>query len=204
MADIAFPTLGHEYADSLEVSIISNQTGFTSPLNATTAVVELPGSRWAFSLTFDKTTVSDGALLSAWLVSLRGMANRALLHNFYRPTPRGTIAGTPLVNGGSQTGTTLNIDGVTNGTTLLRGDWVGFSQGTVNAQLVMVTADVTASGGAMAVSIFPEIRTSPSDNSAIVTTKPVGRFRLATPEAKWRPQVVGYTDFALDFVEAFS
>ena len=111
--------------------------------------------------------------------------------------PRGTIAGTPLVNGASQTGNTLTIDGCTVGTTLLAGDF--FS---VNSELKMVTADVTADGaGAMSITFEPPLRSSPADNAALTTTRPTARFMLQEDVQAWSTRPGLRTDFELVFVE---
>lgn len=105
------------------------------------------------------------------------------------PHVYGTYAGTPLVNGASQTGTSLITDGWTS-STLNKGDVFTIGSGStlvkaVNAQgyqdsglaqKFVVTQTVTDSGGAITVSISPAITTSgayrtvvaaPADNATI-------------------------------------
>lgn len=98
----------------------------------------------------------------------------------------GSMGGTPLVNGASQTGSTLAIDGVTAGNTWTKG--TVFTLAGVNSvhpesrvstgklQQFVVTADATFTGGAATVSISPSIVTSgalqtvsgsPADNAAV-------------------------------------
>lgn len=200
MAVITFPTLSRTAPARLRWGLIANTQISVSPLNGTIQTQELPGARWKIQCDFPALLDADAALMRGFLAKLRGQANRVDLWPFDRETPRGTIAGTPLVNGGSQTGTTLNIDGLTVGTTLLTGDY--FAVGT---QLFMCVADATANGsGQMAITCEPPIRSSPADNAAVTLTKPKARFILSGPEVAWDVSVRGFADFAFDLVEAFA
>lgn len=199
MTTYAFPTLSVN-PSSMEWWLESNTQVFESPLNNSRQTLEIPGARWNFIYTWDDLIEADWRILSAWLSSLRGQANRFTASDISRPSPRGSIAGTPLVNGASQTGPTLNIDGVTNGTTLLKGDLIG-----VNGELREIIADVTASGGAMALTLDCALRSSPADNAAITVTSPTATFMLTDPSAPrraMRPPLRG--SFTLQAVEAFA
>jgi hypothetical protein len=80
----------------------------------------------------------------------------------------GAGGGTPLVKVGSQSGTTLNTDGWTNSTVVLKaGDCFTLAGLSV---LFRTTADVTSDGsGIAAISIMPPIvaGSSPADNAAL-------------------------------------
>lgn len=99
----------------------------------------------------------------------------------------GAYAGTPLVNGGSQTGATLVTDGWSSGASALKkGDIFTIAgvysvnpqsrQSTGQLQQFTVTADISDTSGAMSIGISPSIVTSgafktvsgsPADNAAI-------------------------------------
>lgn len=86
---------------------------------------------------------------------------------------------TPLVDGGSQTGTTIDTDGWDEGDGLNKGDYIAFENGTFR-ELHIVTADSFAdSNGDMTISVAPKVRRSPSDNAAIILEKPTGEFIAA-------------------------
>lgn len=86
---------------------------------------------------------------------------------------------TPLVDGGSQTGTTLDTDGWSEGDGLNKGDWIAFENGTFR-ELHMVTADSFAdSNGDMTITLAPKIRRSPSDNAALIIERATGEFIAA-------------------------
>ncbi len=199
MTTLSWPSLTVAGPGSLDWSLVPNTITFESPLSGSMQTVEFPGARWKVSMSMDNLQEADTALLQAMLVQLRGRAGRLALHNFARPTPRGTIAGTPLVMGASQTGNTLIIDGCTVGTTLKAGDFIG-----VNGELKMVVADATANGsGQMTLTIEPPLRSSPADNAAITTTRPTATFMLAQDETKWSSRPGVLTSFPLEFVETW-
>lgn len=203
MTTLTWPTLSHAAPRMLKWGLVSNTQGFTSPLSGAMQTTEMPGARWRCSFVMENLTEADAALLQAMLVQLRGQANRLLLHNFARPTPRGTATGTPLVNGASQTGTSLITDGWTAGITALKaGDYFG-----VNGELKMVTADATADGsGNATISFEPPLRAAPADNAALTTTKPLAIFMLAGPGIDWDAQPASsvLTSLPIDLIENWS
>lgn len=200
MTAIAWPTLTRSAPRAIDWSLQSNTVGFSSPLSGATQTVEFPGARWKVSFMVENLTEADAATLQAFLLRLRGRSGRFTLHNFARPAPRGTIAGTPLVKGAGQTGTTLAIDGVTAGTTLLAGDYFA-----VNGELKMVVADATADGtGQMTLTFEPPLRAAPADNAAITTDKPTATFMLTDDEAKWSVQPGKFSSFPIDAIEAWT
>jgi hypothetical protein len=106
----------------------------------------------------------------------------------------GTYAGTPLVNGASQTGSTLISDGWTSGAvSLKKGDVFTVAgvyavnpqsrQSTASLQQFVVTADISDTTGAITIPISPSIVTSgasqtvsgsPADNAAITMVGATG------------------------------
>jgi hypothetical protein len=200
MAVITYPT-NMPGPESCRWELASNTQVSISPLSGQVQTQELPGARWRVSI--DYPPVRDAAIratMRAFFASMRGQANRVDLWPFDCPRLRGTGAGTPLVNGASQTGASLITDGWTAATTVLKGDYLSVGQ-----QLFMASADGTASGGgAMTISVEPPIRTSPADNAAITITKPKARFMLADPTIGWRIDSNFLTGFSADFIEVFS
>lgn len=132
--------------------------------------------------------ISAKALLKGFIPTMTDFSV-FMSQNVPNQTVGNTASTTPLINGASQTGSTLNIDGWTNSTAVLnKGDIftiagvnqvnavTGSSLGTL--QQFVVTANVTSSsaGVTSAVAIFPSIITSgatqtvdssPADNAAV-------------------------------------
>jgi hypothetical protein len=161
----------------------TNTQTFTSPLTKTVQRMALGGSRWNATYSLPATTRAQAAYWKAFFDLLEGSANT---FNAFDPdckTPRGTATGTPLVNGGSQTGSSLVTDGWTHSVTVLRaGDY--FS---VNGELKRVTADATSDGSGNATLNFkPALRSSPADNAAITATRPTCTMILSDDmQAVW-------------------
>lgn len=200
MTTLTWPTLTKGTPAQLEWSLMANTQTYQSPLSRSVQTVELPGARWRVSFTLEDLDAADTAILQAFMAKLRGRAGRFTLHNFARTSPRGTAAGTPLVAGASQTGTSLNLDGFTAGTTLLAGDFFG-----VNGELKMVVADATANGsGQMAVTFEPPLRSSPADNAAITISSPTATFMLEDDAMRTITRAPFFSDISIVAIEAWS
>jgi len=158
-----------------------------SPFTYQQQAVAHAGQRWEVDVTLPSMNRADAEQWVAFLVSLRGRFGTFTLGDPVGASPRGSAGGTPLVNGASQIGGTLNIDGCTASQTgwLKAGDYIQL--GTAgSATLHKVLADVDSNGsGQVAVDIWPYIRTAPSDNATVVVTNTIGRFRLASDEQNW-------------------
>ncbi len=158
-----------------------------SPFTYQQQAVAHAGQRWEVDVTLPGMNRADAEQWVAFLVSLRGRFGTFTLGDPVGASPRGSAGGTPLVNGASQIGGTLNIDGCTTSQTgwLKAGDYIQLgTEG--SATLHKVLADVDSNGsGQVAVDIWPYIRTAPSDNATVVVTNTIGRFRLASDEQNW-------------------
>ncbi len=161
----------------------TNTQTFTSPLTKTVQRMLLGGARWNATYSLPAMKRSQAASWQAFFLLLQGQVNT---FNAFDPdckTPRGTATGTPLVNGGSQTGSSLITDGWTASITALKaGDY--FS---VNSELKMVTSDAIADGsGNATINFMPALRSSPADNAAITTSKPTCTMVLSDDmQAAW-------------------
>ena len=131
----------------------------------------------------------------AFLMSTRGSLNVFQMGDPLATTPRGSVSGTPLVNGGSQTGYLLATRGWThfaNGV-LLPGDWlqIGYR---LYRNLAIANAD---GNGNATLSIWPQIRESPNDGDALVTSNTKGLFRLKGNARKF--SMLGNRTYSLQF-----
>ncbi len=80
--------------------------------------------------------------------------------------------GTPLVDGGGQLGSTLNVDGITPGYVIKRGAFISITTSS-RRYVYQVTAQATASGaGEAALSIQPPLRVSPNNNDTVEIAAP--------------------------------
>lgn len=185
--------------------LVANTQVHESPLTKSVQRLRLTGERWMGEWTLPP--VKDRAVVAQWeafFVSLEGQYGTFWAGPPFRNLPRGSVGGTPLVNGANQTGSQLVLDGLPVSTTdvFKQGDYVRIN-GT--NQLVMVVADVTSDGsGNATLPIYPRLRDSPGDNATITTVDPVVQMMLVTDEVAWDVDKFGKFDFTFSAVEVYS
>jgi hypothetical protein len=146
---------------------------------ATTAI----GRRW--SEEYSALSLADSSVLG-FLAFINNCWSRGTAFDIVHPlleTPKGTIGGTPRVNGGSQTGSALTIDGATTGVTnwLRAGDVISIA-GLV--QVFDVLSNVNSDGsGNVVLTLNPPIfdGNSPADNALLTLSGVLFRAILADP-----------------------
>lgn len=158
----------------------TNTQRFESPLTKSVQRILLAGARWTATFSLPAMNRAQAAYWKAFFLLLEGSANT---FNGFDPdskTSRGaasTNPGTPLVNGGSQTGSSLIIDGAPHSINnwLMPADMFA-----VNGELKMITAPVNTDGSGNATIQFkPALRSSPADNAVITIQKPTCTMALA-------------------------
>lgn len=200
MTTYAFPTLTREFPSRFEWRSIAPTQYSRSSLSGQVQSQGLPGQRWAFAATWEALQGTDAAALQAFLVKLRGFGNRFTFYNAGQPAPRGTLSGTVLVNGGSQTGASLICDGAGAGTTLLTGEMLGF-----NGELHMLAADATADGsGNITFTLSYPMRASPANNAPVTYLRPTGTFMLLSQSVGWNVYAPSLSDISIEAEETFS
>lgn len=161
-----------------------------SPFSLSQQVYKHQGMRWEADITLPPMKRADAESWASFLLRLRGQYGTFLLGDPAAATPRGsasTTPGTPLVNGASQTGENLNIDGCPTSVTgyLKAGDYIQLGS-SATAQLYKVLEDVdTNASGEATLNIFPNLRSSPSDDASVTVSNAKGLFRLATNDVSW-------------------
>jgi hypothetical protein len=156
------------------------------------------GEHWTATLYFN-VGIDDRNELTGFLTRLNGGEHRVLLP-VYKAQQRGDLSGTPLVNGSSQKGTSLAINGAGASKTpwIAQGDW--FSVGN---ELKMATADANSDGsGLVTVNFRPRLHTSPASGAAITVSGVTAKFMLLTPNVQW--SVNAWNEMAetsLEFIE---
>lgn len=158
-----------------------------SPFTLQQQVIAHGGQGMEAVVTLPPMNRADAEDWLGFLMSLKGRIGTFLMGDPAGATPRGSAGGTPLVNGASQTGSSLNIDGATASQTgwLKRGDYIQLGSGsTATLHKVMTDADSNGSGQ-VSLDIWPDLRSSPADNAAVTVTNAKGRFRLAQSSQDW-------------------
>lgn len=157
----------------------------TSPFTGVQQVYAYTGQFWELDITLRPMSRDEAELWITFFMKLRGAYGTFLMGDPNGATARGVATGSPLVKGASQTGSTLLTDGWTSGVTniLRAGDYIQLgSAGT--SRLYKVLDDVTSDGsGNATLNIWPNLRSSPSDNAAITVSNCKSVFRLSTPNS---------------------
>lgn len=180
-----------------------------SPFTLKQQVISHAGQQWEAEIALPPMTRDEGEEWVSFLVKLKGQQGTFLLGDPSGATPRGSAAsalGTPLVNGGSQTGGGLTIDGAPASVSgyLKAGDYIQL--GTLSsATLHKVLNDVTTNGsGEAAIDIYPSIRTAPADNAAVTVSSAKGVFRLSSNETNWSINEVTHFGITFAAIEAIT
>lgn len=177
---------------------------FTSPLTKAVQRMVLGGARWTWTFSLPAMRREKAAMWKAFLDQLEGQANT---FNAFDPDciyPRGVATGTPLVKGGSQTGSSLAIDGCTANVTgwLKAGDYFA-----CNGELKRLTQDANTNGSGETTLYFkPAMRTSPPDNAAITVQKATCTMILSDDmQGMWECNAAGiYEPKTITAIEVFS
>lgn len=194
--------------NSVSVASQGNTGLFPSPLIASATTLDRGGQKMKILLSYTNVDQDDRAEILGLIFALRGQANRLRVPVFDNPK-RGAYGGTPLVDGASQTGSSLNLDGVSNVTNWIRrGDYLSVL---VNGdqELKVCTADATSSGGTVTVAFEPRLRASPANNAAVrvedgTLAAPAGVFVLENSIQGWTSKpgkTSKLSDIALALIE---
>lgn len=202
---LTFPT--HTGVASVQLSALDVVSVSTSPFTLSQQVVRHAGARWSGTITLPQMKREDAEYWNAFLLRLRGQFGTFLVGDKNGATARGTAstsAGTPAVNGSSQTGNELSIDGLPTSQTgyLLAGDYIQLGSGS-SSRLYKVLQDVdTNASGQATLNLWPDLRSSPLDNATVVVSNAKGVFRLVSNEATWSIDNIGIYGISFGIVEA--
>jgi hypothetical protein len=185
-------------------SVASSQ----SPFTLRQQVYQNAGARFEGNLEFPPLTRAQATELQAFFDELYGQFGTFLYGdpNYLVNGARGVASGSPLVAGGSQTGDTLDVDGLGNNITgwLLKGDYIQLGTGT-SSELYRVQSDVDTNGsGEATITLHRNLTSSPSDNAAVVVDGAKGLFRMASNVVDFSVGEAQFYSTNFAFVEAVS
>lgn len=182
----------------------TNTQRFTSPLSKATQRVKLGGDQWGSVYSLPKMNRRQASVWKAFFALCEGSVNTFNAFDPDRKEPLGPATGTPLVDGISQAGSSLTIDGCTPNVT----GWALPSDlFSVNGELKEITAPVNTNGSGQATVYFkPALRSSPADNAPLNFLKPTCTMALVDDmQAKWRCDRNGiYEEKTFAAIEVFS
>jgi len=173
-----------------------------SPFTFAQQVLTYPGQRWVADVTLPPLDRTDVDVWRSFFVKLNGREHTFNMGDPLSKTAKGSAGGTPLVNGGSQTGKNLVVDGAAASQTrwLLAGDYIQLGTGG-NARLYMVTDDVNTNGsGEATIPIWPDIQITPADNDPVVVSNTVGTFRLTSDDMTFETNSNSFSNLSFNAV----
>ena len=189
-----------------DIKITSIQPTLTSrTISGKRQTRQVGGQYWRIYATYPPMTRAQFDPIFGFLMKQRGSFET---FTFIPPVVSSTTAtgyGTPVINGGSQTGRTVNTDGWTAnqsaGNLLQAGNYLKFA----NHSKVYVLTDANTSGssGESTLSIEPALLTSPADGSAItIASVPFTVYLMNSGLVEYNVDNSGLFYYDLDLCEA--
>ena len=197
MTTYAFPTSLTPSTSAWE--LVTNTRDIVSPLTGAVQSVARKGSRWKITLAFNNLSGEDRSVLQGFLVQLNGSEHRFTVSDHSKITRGGAGGGTPVVDGASQTGNSINVSGATASVTnwLKAGDWLS-----IGSQLFMCTENTSSNGsGLVTVKVQPGIRTSPADDAAEDIALPVSGTFMLIKDAQWSNRPGVFSNITIEAIE---
>ena len=161
---------------------------------------QIGGQYFRMKATFPPMTRAQFAPIYAFVMKQRGRYESFTLIPPVLNAGLGSPAGTPLVNGASQTGRTIVTDGWNNSITIFKaGDYLKFAN---HDKVYTVTADATSDGsGDSTISIEPALITAPADDSAVTYTSVPFTVALRSGIQEFDTGTSGLFSLEIDFEE---
>ena len=201
MAILSFPAVD---PDTQQFGIKYNTQISSSEISGITQTVELPGARWAGSLSFTDMSKAESALLKVFLLNLRGSSGRFFYGDTSHKNPFNAVTGTPTIESGS----TPRLITVTLGSSspvLSAGDYIQVGNDDAR-ELKMVLSSAVVSGDTHQLTIEPMIRRTDYVGLSVGYSNAKGVFLLtSSDQANWgiRSKAL-LSDMNIEFIEVFS
>ena len=185
---------------SAEAALMRFGIDLVPPLGGVTQRVSRMGSRFRVALAYPPMIAANAKAMLAALHSADTSGSSVIA-----PVPQPTVSGSfgsPLVNGGSQAGSSLICDGFSAGASIPAGTLFSFTK-SGRIYLHMVTAAATASGaGAVTLTIAPMLRVSPADNAGLSITSAQVEGLIEGDSISWAVNSAGHYQIGFSLAEA--
>jgi hypothetical protein len=173
-------------------------------------ITSFPSRLWQLAFTTIPLPVTSDEFRE-WELAQNLLSDLANVFRFVPPDYRGPstayIGATPLVQGGSQLGTSLVCDGVDASTAIAKaGDYASFDvtspRGNTNAQLFKLAAAATSNGsGVVTLTFTKPIRQAPADNAVVQIFSPTAQFAFTRPLHKTASDSQDFAQFPVESIE---
>ena len=157
-----------------------------SPFTAQQQVYEHDGQQWKATFSLPPMLKDSASVWLSFLLSLRGVRGTFKIGDQDRKTIQGVATGTIRVNGASQVGNSIDLDGFANSTNNVfkAGDYIQ-----INSYLYMIIEDANSNGSGEAnVKIEPSLRSgieTINDDTTVIYTNTTTIMRLDTNFTSW-------------------
>jgi len=157
-----------------------------SPFTRQEQVIQHQGEYWSATVQLPPMLKDNASQWLSFLLKLRGRRGTFKLGDQDRKTIQGNTTGTVLVNGASQTGNQIDVDGLGASVTdaFKAGDYIQ-----INSYLYMITDDVNSNAsGEATLNIEPSLRSgleTIADNDTVIYTNTTTIMRLDSNEVAW-------------------
>ena len=157
-----------------------------SPFTRQEQVIQHQGEYWTATVQLPPMLKDNASQWLSFLLKLRGRRGTFKLGDQDRKTIQGNTTGTVLVNGASQTGNQIDVDGLGASVTdaFKAGDYIQ-----INSYLYMITDDVNSNAsGEATLNIEPSLRSgleTIADNDTVIYTNTTTIMRLDSNEVAW-------------------
>jgi len=182
----------------------------SSPITYAQQIYKFDGERWEGMITFPPMQRDDAETLNSFLIRLRGQFGKFRLIWPEYTSIRGA-AGYALIDGADQTGDEIDVDFKTEGgdatgsltDAVKAGQYIqlGSNLGSPTLHKVLESVDADASSKGT-IKIFPQLRSSPSDEDTVRFSNPRGTFRLATNDVTWNVNEAMIYSISIPIMEA--
>jgi len=175
----------------------------TSPFTFQSQVHQHQGEFWRTVISLPPMLKTNAHVWLSFLLQLRGRRGTFKIGDQDCKTIKGTATGTVRVNGASQTGNQVALDGFTasRANVFKAGDYIQ-----INSYVYMVTADATANGSGEAdVKIEPALRSgieTINDDTTVVYSNTTTLMRLDSNETGWNTDEVSKYGISFSASEA--
>ena len=164
-----------------------------SPFTLQQEIFEHQGQMFVVNVKLPPMERAEAEEWAGFFLALNGRLGTFLMGDPTGETPRGTAAGTPLIDGaGQQRSKVLNTKGWDVGATLKAGDYIQLPDNRLHKIMVDNVAD---GSGLMALDVFPRIRDVLVADDPIITSNTVGIWRIDGDIPAWdirEAQIYGF------------
>lgn len=184
---------------SMTMTLVSNSIDMKPTLGGPTQRAVRLGARWQCDVTLPPMPYANAM---AWMAALNQASTQLMRLNIAQPDLTGLGAGSLVVNGSPQAGTSLNVAGGTAGYAFKAGQFISISDVT-GPKLYQLTAAVTLSGaGAGTLPIYPPMRASPTGGGAVAVNPPVIEGFLVNASPSWSVDAARTVSLSFSILEA--